>query len=86
MWDAMGLAKLRKIHCLFLYVCVPAGRKDIPDQNAGGKIVFSVSFGYSSNPKEGISPVNHHSSHGVQGFLPCKMQNQGLFPCKTCGT
>lgn len=75
MRDAMALAKLRKMHCLFLYVCVQAGRKDMPDQNAGGKIVFSVSFGCSSNPKEGIGC---QSSSLAQCLGLLALQNSGV--------
>lgn len=68
MRGAVGLAKQSKMHLLLLYACVLAGRKDIANQNAGGKIVLIVYIGCCSNPKAGIS----HLWCGTQGFFPCK--------------
>lgn len=67
-----GSPKLSQMCCLLPYVCVLAGRKDTPNQNAGGKIVFSVSIGCSSNPKADIGAVTHQPWHGTQASFLAK--------------
>lgn len=45
-----GLQKQSKMHCLLLYACVLAGRKDVANKSARGKIVLIVYIGCCSNP------------------------------------
>lgn len=75
----VGSPKLSQMRCLLLYVCVLAGRKDTPNQNAGGRIVFSVSIGCSSNPK--ADRRSHLPAMArYSGFFPCKMHPVALGP------